>query len=67
MQPTLAKSLPFLTTLVLTANEFKELADLDTLGTFGSLTHLSLMDNPVVRKEACFQGAGLRGGADGDF
>jgi len=51
IQPTLANSLPGLTTLVLTSNNLAELADLDVLGTFEFLTHLSLMENPVTRKE----------------
>lgn len=38
-------------TLVLTANNFAELADLDVLGSFPILTHLVLMENPVTRKE----------------
>ncbi|KAI1007870.1 U2 small nuclear ribonucleoprotein [Podosphaera aphanis] len=51
IQPNLSHSLPNLTTLVLTGNNFAELADLDVLGTFRLLTHLVLMDNPVTRKE----------------
>jgi len=51
IQPTLAKSLPNLTTLVLTSNNIAELADLDVLGTFPYLTHLILLENPVTRKE----------------
>jgi U2 small nuclear ribonucleoprotein A' len=51
IQPSLANSIPNLTTLVLTANSFAELADLDVLGNFGNLTHLVLMENPVTRKE----------------
>ncbi|KAF8854190.1 small nuclear ribonucleoprotein U2, A [Acephala macrosclerotiorum] len=51
IQPSLANSIPNLTTLVLTANNFAELADLDVLGTFPFLTHLVLMENPVTRKE----------------
>jgi len=51
IQPTLANSLPHLTTLVLTSNNFAELADLDVLGTFAYLTHLTLLENPVTRKE----------------
>lgn len=51
IQPTLANSIPNLTTLVLTSNNFAELADLDTLGNFRNLTHLILLDNPVTRKE----------------
>jgi len=43
-------------TLVLSANNFAELADLDVLGTFPMLTHLVLMDNPVARKEVCSSG-----------
>jgi hypothetical protein len=38
-------------TLVLTANNIAELADLDALSTFPKLTHLVLMENPVTRKE----------------
>jgi len=59
IQATLAKSLPNLTTLVLTANNFAELADLDVLATFPVLTHLVLMENPVTRKEVCFAPGGL--------
>jgi hypothetical protein len=42
---------PNLTTLVLTANNFTELADLDVLATFRQLAHLVLLENPVTRKE----------------
>ncbi|KAH8795101.1 leucine-rich repeat-domain-containing protein [Hyaloscypha sp. PMI_1271] len=51
VQPSLANSIPNLTTLVLTLNNFAELADLDVLATFGRLTHLVLLENPVTRKE----------------
>ena len=51
IQPSLANSIPHLTTLVLTSNNFAELADLDVLATFGQLTHLVLLENPVTRKE----------------
>ncbi|KAI4143137.1 MAG: hypothetical protein LQ341_003001 [Variospora aurantia] len=51
IQPTLAKSIPNLTTLILTSNNLAELADLDPLRTFPRLTHLSLLENPVTRKE----------------
>ncbi|KAL9033550.1 MAG: hypothetical protein Q9214_007460, partial [Letrouitia sp. 1 TL-2023] len=51
IQPTIANSIPNLTTLVLTANHFAELADLDVLQKFARLTHLSLLENPVTRKE----------------
>jgi Leucine-rich repeat (LRR) protein len=40
IQPSLANSIPNLTTLVLTSNNFAELADLDVLATFSNLTHL---------------------------
>jgi hypothetical protein len=36
---------------VLTENNFAELADLDVLGNFRSLTHLVLLENPVTRNE----------------
>ncbi|TAQ91604.1 hypothetical protein B7494_g72 [Chlorociboria aeruginascens] len=51
IQPSLAHSLPNLMTLVLAANNFAELADLDVLATFPKLTHLILLENPVTRKE----------------
>jgi len=51
IQPTLANSLPNLTILILTANNLTELADLDPLAKFKRLTHLSLLDNPIVRKD----------------
>ncbi|MCJ1384986.1 U2 snRNP complex subunit [Xylographa soralifera] len=51
IQPNLATSLPNLTTLVLTSNNFAELADLDTLRQFSKLTHLTLLENPVTRRE----------------
>ena len=35
----------------MTANNFAELADLDVLKGFGKLLMLSLMENPVTRKE----------------
>ncbi|EXJ93379.1 U2 small nuclear ribonucleoprotein A' [Capronia coronata CBS 617.96] len=47
----IAEQLPNLTTLVLTANHVKELADLEGLTLCGRLTHLSLLENPVTRKE----------------
>lgn len=37
--------------LVLTANNLAELGDLEPLGKFKRLTHLSLLENPVTRKE----------------
>ncbi|KAI5809350.1 leucine-rich repeat-domain-containing protein [Pyronema omphalodes] len=51
IQPTLANSIPNLTTLILTANNMTELADLEPLGRFKRLTHLSLLENPVARKD----------------
>ncbi len=51
IQPNLADSLPNLHTLVLTNNNVAELADLDPLRRFVKLTHLSLLENPVARKE----------------
>jgi hypothetical protein len=57
IQPSLANSIPNLTTLVLTLNNFAELADLDVLATFGRLTHLVLLENPVTRKEVSLPGS----------
>ncbi|KAI6083794.1 L domain-like protein [Hypoxylon rubiginosum] len=51
IQPTLANSIPNLTTLQLESNNLTELADLDPLGSFPKLTHLVLRDNPVTKKE----------------
>lgn len=49
----LGESLPNLTTLVLTSNVVRELGDIEGLGTCGRLTHLTLTDNPVTKKEVC--------------
>ncbi len=51
IDPNLADSLPNLQTLVLTSNNVAELADLGPLRRLTRLTHLSLLENPVVRKE----------------
>lgn len=51
IQPTLASSVPSLTTLILTSNNVTELADLDPLRNLPRLTHLVLLENPVTRKE----------------
>lgn len=51
IQPTLATSLPNLTVLVLTSNNMSELADLEPLRNLTKLTHLTLLENPVSRKE----------------
>lgn len=47
----LANTLPRLTTLVLTNNSLAELGSLDPLGRFPLLEYLSLMGNPVARKQ----------------
>jgi len=49
--PTLASSCPNLTTIVLTSNHIQELGDLEPLRECKKLTFLSLMDNPVTRKD----------------
>ncbi|KAH0605458.1 uncharacterized protein H6S33_004680 [Morchella sextelata] len=51
IQPTLANSIPNLQVLALASNNLSELSDLDPLAKFQRLTHLSLLDNPVTRKE----------------
>ncbi|KAL8680761.1 MAG: hypothetical protein Q9224_000975 [Gallowayella concinna] len=51
IQATLANSIPNLITLVLTSNNVAELADLDPLRNFPRLTHLTLLENPVTRRE----------------
>ncbi|KAI5308185.1 U2 snRNP complex subunit [Ascosphaera atra] len=51
IQPSIAKSIPNLTTLQLTENSIAELADLEPLKHCTRLTHLSLLENPVTRKE----------------
>ncbi|KAJ5629495.1 U2 small nuclear ribonucleoprotein A [Penicillium herquei] len=51
IQPALGSSVPSLSTLVLTSNNLSELADLDPLRTLPRLTHLTLLENPVTRKE----------------
>ena len=51
IQPSLAKSIPNLNTLVLTQNNIAELADLNPLQGFAKLTHVSLLENPVMSKE----------------
>ncbi|KAK1145975.1 U2 snRNP complex subunit [Aspergillus melleus] len=51
IQPTLATSIPNLSTLVLHSNNVTELADLDPLRNLSKLTHLVLLENPITRKE----------------
>nr|ACO15752.1 U2 small nuclear ribonucleoprotein A [Caligus clemensi] len=46
----ISESLPNLSYLILTNNCLQELADLERLAKIKSLTHLSLMSNPVVSK-----------------
>ena len=43
--------MPHLTTLVLTQNNLTELADLEPLRSLTQLTHLTLLENPITRKE----------------
>jgi len=47
----IADQLPNLTTLVLNSNLVKEMADLEGLTACRRLTHLSLLENPVTKKE----------------
>ncbi|KAL4887647.1 leucine-rich repeat-domain-containing protein [Aspergillus karnatakaensis] len=51
IQANVSTSIPGLTTLVLTANNIAELADLEPLRGLEKLTHLVVLDNPVARKE----------------
>ena len=51
ISPTLASSVPNLTTLILTSNNISELGDLAPLKECKKLTFLSLLDNPVTRKD----------------
>ncbi len=61
IQPTLHKTIPNLTTLVLTGNRFAELADLDALSGFARLTHLVFLENPVCAREVCLSLASWSG------
>jgi U2 small nuclear ribonucleoprotein A' len=47
----IGEQVPNLTTLVLTSNLVKEMGDIDGLSRCSSLTHLSLLENPVTKKE----------------
>ncbi|KAF2645585.1 U2-associated snRNP A [Massarina eburnea CBS 473.64] len=51
IQANLSSSIPNLSTLVLTKNRLTELSDLDPLGGFKKLVHLTLLGNPVTSKE----------------
>ena len=48
--------------MVLTANHLTELGDLEPLAKFKRLTHLSLLENPVARKEVSCVATGREGG-----
>lgn len=50
IQPTLWRSVPNLTSIVLTHNRIAELADLEPLSRFSKLTYVVLNDNPVKSK-----------------
>lgn len=52
----MVKSVPALSTLVLTQNNVAELSDLEVLRGFKKLTFLSLLENPVTSKEVCALG-----------
>lgn len=47
----LSQYLPNLHTIILTNNALSELGDLEPLVELTSLTHLSLLDNPVTKKQ----------------
>lgn len=52
IQPTLFRSIPNLTAIILTNNRLAELADLEPLSRFTKLTTVVLLDNPVKNKES---------------
>lgn len=56
IEANVVKSVPALSTLVLTQNNVAELADLEVLRGFKKLTFLSLVENPVTSKEVCILG-----------
>ncbi|KAK9450371.1 leucine-rich repeat-domain-containing protein [Limtongia smithiae] len=49
--PALANAVPNLTTLVLTSNTIGSLDEIDNLSELKKLAYLTLIDNPVTRKE----------------
>ena len=49
----IAEQIPNLTTLMLAGNAIRELADIEGLSRCSHLTHVVLLDNPVVRNEVC--------------
>ncbi|KAJ3176166.1 U2 small nuclear ribonucleoprotein A', partial [Irineochytrium annulatum] len=51
IEPDVPTQVPNLTALVLSNNQLAELGDLEVLGGFTKLSHLSLMDNPVTLKK----------------
>ncbi|KAK9237830.1 leucine-rich repeat-domain-containing protein [Lipomyces kononenkoae] len=51
ISPAIAKSIPNLTTLILTSNSISNLSDLEGLKDLKQLTYLSLVNNPVTRQE----------------
>lgn len=51
IDPQIAEFLPNLTTLVLTNNNITEISDLEPLSDCKRLQYLSLLDNPVTRKQ----------------
>ncbi|KAK9379019.1 leucine-rich repeat-domain-containing protein [Kockiozyma suomiensis] len=51
ISPTVASSVPNMTTLVLTSNSIANLSDLIPLQACSKLTYLTLIGNPVTRKE----------------
>lgn len=51
MDRRIGEQIPQLTTLVLTANAVREMGDVEGLRGCARLTHLSLLENPVTRKE----------------
>jgi len=59
LQPALHKQIPCLTTLILSENKMRELADLDPLAGFTQLTHLVLVGNPVCTKEVSLEHGGV--------
>lgn len=48
IQPDLGESLPNIECLVLSANSLNQLSDVNAISTLPKLTHLSLIDNPLV-------------------
>lgn len=48
IQSDLSEALPNIENLVLSSNQLSQLSDIDPLSGFTKLTHLSLIDNPVV-------------------